>query len=170
MTSEEIFSKLTDEELAALASMPDVQDEARTQLEERQRMTGSSYVRAKLDVTIQYAADEEKPDKPGRIRMRGAGTDLVEVRNYQDGEWGPKRSLALPAGYDSSGQGLQFAFSLSPYSNDYHPANWVRLNDLLADVGAVHGPQLSWEEFQALPGTRLDQGERRELLRERLSS
>jgi hypothetical protein len=80
----------------------------------------------------------------------------------------PKRSLALPAGYDSSGEGLQLAFSLSPYSSDYRPAYWVRLNDLLADAGAIHGPQLSWEEFQALPGTRLDQGERRELLLERL--
>lgn len=168
MTPEEIFSKLTDEELAALADMPDVQDEARAQLEERQRMSGSSYIRAKLDVNIQYMAGEEKPDRPGRIRMWGAGTDLVEVWNYQDGEWGPKRSLALPAGYDSSGEGLQLAFSLSPYSSDYRPAYWVRLNDLLADADAIHGPQLSWEEFQALPGTRLDQGERRELLLERL--
>ena len=168
MTPEEIFSKLTDEELAALADMPDVQDEARTQLEERQRMSGSSYIRAKLDVNIQYMADEEKPDRPGRIRMWGAGADLVEVWNYQDGEWGPKRSLALPAGYDSSGEGLQLAFSLSPYSSDYRPAYWVRLNDLLADAGAIHGPQLSWEEFRALPGTRLDQGERRELLLQRL--
>ena len=30
MTPEEVFSKLADEELAALADMPDVQDEART--------------------------------------------------------------------------------------------------------------------------------------------
>jgi len=100
--------------------------------------------------------------------MWRAGADLVEVWNYKDGEWGPKRSLALPAGYEGNGEGLQLAFSLSPYSIDYRPSNWVRLNELLRDVGAVHGPQLTGAEFEALPGTRLDQGLRRELLLERL--
>jgi hypothetical protein len=131
-------------------------------------MSGSSYVRAKLQVTIQYMADEERPDKAGRIRMWGAGPDLVEVWNNKDGKWGPKRSLALPAGFDGTGEGLQLAFSLSPYSSDYRPGYWVRLNELLRDVGAVHGPQLTWAEFEALPGTRLDQGQCRELLLERL--
>jgi hypothetical protein len=28
---------------------------------------------------MQYMAGEEKPGKPGRIRMWGAGADLVEV-------------------------------------------------------------------------------------------
>jgi hypothetical protein len=94
-------------------------------------MSGSSYVRAKLQVTIQYMADEERPDKAGRIRMWGAGPDLVEVWNNKDGKWGPKRSLALPAGFDGTGEGLQLAFSLSPYSSDYRPGYWVRLNELL---------------------------------------
>jgi hypothetical protein len=168
MTPEEVFAKLTDDELAALAEMSDVRAEARAQLEERQRVSGSPHVRAKLEVNIKYLADEEKPDRAGRIRMWGAGAELVEVWNYNDGQWGPKRSLALPAGYDSSGEGLQMAFSLSPYSNDYHPANWARLNELLRDVGAVHGPSLTWAEYESLPGTRLDHGSRRELLLERL--
>jgi hypothetical protein len=110
--------------------------------------------------TIMYEAGAERPGRPGRILVRGAGP-TVEVQ--QDGNW-LTVPVTLPEGFRGKGEGTWQNFALQPTSSAYAPINWVRRNYLLEQHGAVHGPMPTPEEFARLPGTGLRSPGRRPIV------
>jgi hypothetical protein len=163
----DILAQLEPEELDVLAGMDRAEiagliERARS-IQRPSRLQGPASLTARVTFTITYAADEEKDGKPGRILLRGAGPNPVEVE--VDGNWQPvERGLALPDGYEGRGPGWWQNYSLTPTSGDYGPINHVRWNHLLSLFGVRHGPELSPEEFARLPEKALRSASRKPIL------
>ena len=133
------------------------------ELEERKRLDGEKYLRARIEGNI-YAEGERPNGERGRIMFKGQGRNPLLVQ-YPDGQWRPlKDGLSLPPGFEGKGSGVQINFALQPWSNDYSPINWVRFNHALKSSGCVYERELTPEEFAALPGTPMRSRDRKPLL------
>jgi hypothetical protein len=64
------------------------------------------------------------------------------------------------------GQGSRFLenFAIQATSGDHAPVNWVRFNQLLEMLSAVHGPLLTPEQFAALPDKALRSASRKPIV------
>ncbi len=157
----EILAGLEPGELDTLASMEPGEiaalvDQARKERETRERLNrDKTFAKIRVSLTVRYEREQEQTGKPGRIIVRGASADPVEIEVGPNQWEGIEGALVLPDGYDGKGGGWWENYSLSPTSGDYAPINWVRFNFLLKSLGSVYGPELSPEEFAALPGKAL---------------
>lgn len=159
---------LADEELAAFRELdPDdlkaLAEDIRSKRATAARLSGPGSIKIRRTETVMYESDKEQPGRPGRILVRGASSDPVEV--WQDGAWQPAPGgFALPDGFEGKGHGVWAAFSLRPVSGDYQPINFVRFSLLLQLCGAVHPEMMTAEQFAALPDKTLRSPSRRSLV------
>jgi hypothetical protein len=165
----EILAGLEPEELDVLADMDRAEiatliEQARTRRATAERLTGRpGSVKVRVTLIAAYDAEGEKQGRPGRIILRGAGPSPVEI--WLDGKWQPvEDGLALPDGFEGKGQGWWQNYSLQPTSAEFAPINWVRWNRFLALCGAVHGPDLSPEQYAALPAKALRSASRKPIV------
>jgi hypothetical protein len=161
-----ILAELESEELDALADLDRtelavlIEQARRKQADARRLLSGQKSIKFRETKTLAYAANEEKPGKPARILVRGAGPQ-VEV--HQDGEWHVVPHM-LPEGFPGKGEGVWQNYSLQPTSADYAPINWFRYNYLLQRCGAVYGPEMTPEEFARLPEKALRSASRKPIV------